>query len=377
MVLAGRKGTSSTEKGRVAERVVAMLHEGLGAEVRRDVRLPAKNDRARHRQVDVLLLGEAAGHQTAIAIECKNFKRPVNVRDVGAFADLLDDVGFAPQQGILVSAGKIGSGAMSRARQIGMKVLELSGLTADGLSEAVQAASQAVVFIVPSLSELSVINEVGRADSREVLLLHDPGGELVCYVHDFLWLRWLEGEPPSALGEYDLEVPVPDGWHTVVGGRRFPVLSASAKVRVRAAVVEYPGTASSFALLDPEDRSVERLRTTATFDTIGERPVGVFEEEPQLEALAAGGAGGLRVTVGRIRMPRIQVNHVYWPLSVRVRRRVSQYYKFYRKGRIGVARPEDFAGIEGDNLMTFWEPIAQDQPALELLRRRRDGRLGA
>ena len=377
MALAEREGASSTEKGRVAERVVAMLHEGLGAEVRRDVRLPAKNDRARHRQVDVLLLGEAAGHQTAIAIECKNFKRPVNVRDVGAFADLLDDVGFAPQQGILVSAGTIGSGARSRARQIGMKVLELSGLTADGLSEAVQAASQAVVFIVPSLSELSVINEVGRADSREVLLLHDPGGELVCYVHDFLWLRWLEGAPPSALGEYDLEVPVPDGWHTVVGGRRFPVLSASAKVRVRAAVVEYPGTASSFVLLDPEDRSVERLRTTATFDTLGEQPVRVFEEEAHLGALAAGGTGGLRVTVGRIRMPRIQVNHVYWPLSVRVRRRVGQYYKFYRKGRLGVARPEDFAGIEGDNLMTFWEPIAQDQPALELLRRRRDGRLGA
>jgi hypothetical protein len=116
---------SSTERGRVVERVVAMLHEGSGAEVRRDVRLPAKNDGARHRQIDVLLLGETAGYQTVVAIECKNFKRPINVRDVGSFKDLLEDVGLSPQQGILVSASRIGSGALSRAREIGMRVFEL------------------------------------------------------------------------------------------------------------------------------------------------------------------------------------------------------------------------------------------------------------
>ena len=368
---------SSTERGRVAERVVAMLHEDSGAVVRPDVRLPAKNDRSRHRQIDVLLLGETAGYQTAIAIECKNFQRPVNVRDVGAFKDLLEDVGLAPQQGILVSASRIGSGALSRAREIGMRVFELSGLTADGLSEAVRDASQAVVYIVPAVSDISVTNEVRRAAPHELLLLHDPAGEVVCYVHDLLWLRWLEGQPPSVLGEHEVRVDVPDGWHTVVGGRRFPVLSAAAKVRVRAAVVEFPGTASDFALVDPEDRTVERMRSTASFETSGERPVRVFEEESELEALETRGAGELRVTVGRIRTPRMQINHVYWPLSPRVLRRVRQYHRFYRMGRIGVARPEDFAGVEGDNLMAFWEPIAQDQPALELLRRRRDGRLGA
>lgn len=375
--MAGNGGVSSTERGRVVERVVAMLHEGSGAEVRHDVRLPAKDDASRHRQIDVLLIGETAGYQTMLAIECKNFRRPVNVKDVGGFKDLLEDVGFAPQQGILVSNSKIGKGALSRARAIGMRVFELSGLTADGLSEAVREASQAVVFIVPSLSELSVVNEVQRGDSREMLLFHDPGGGFVCYLHDFLWLRWLEGEPPSALGEYELEVDVPDGWHTVVGGRRFPVLSATARVQVRAAVVEFPGTASNLALLNPEDRAVERLRSTASFDTLGSRPVKVFEEESRLEALAARGADGVRVTIGRIRTPRIQVNHIYWPLSDRVLRRVRQYYEFYRRGRIGMARPEDFAGVEGDNLMALWEPIAQNQPALELLERRRDGRLGA
>jgi hypothetical protein len=57
------------------------------------------------------------------------------------------------------------------------------------------------------------------------------------------------------------------------------VLSAAARVKIRAAVVEFPGAVSSLALLDPEDRSVQRLRTTATFDALGEHPVRMYEED--------------------------------------------------------------------------------------------------
>lgn len=58
---------SSTEKGAVVEKIVAMMHEAPGVEVRRDVRLPAKNDSSRQRQFDVLLIGNVAGYSRSNA----------------------------------------------------------------------------------------------------------------------------------------------------------------------------------------------------------------------------------------------------------------------------------------------------------------------
>ena len=91
-----KKGVASKEKGDVLERVVAIMHEAPGVEVRRDVLLPAKNDSSRWRQFDVLLVGNVAGHQTVLAVECKNHKRRKDVGDVGRFRDHLEDVGLAP-----------------------------------------------------------------------------------------------------------------------------------------------------------------------------------------------------------------------------------------------------------------------------------------
>ena len=97
--MAGKKrknGATSRQKGDVLEWVVAMMHEARGVEVRRDVRLPAKNDSSRQRQFDVLLIGNVAGYQTVLAVECKNHKRRKDVGYVGRFRDHLEDVGLAP-----------------------------------------------------------------------------------------------------------------------------------------------------------------------------------------------------------------------------------------------------------------------------------------
>jgi hypothetical protein len=305
----GPKG-SAKQKGDIVEEVVAMMHQEPEVEVRRDVRLPAKNSGSRSRQIDVVVLGRFAGYPTMLAIECKNFRRPINVRDIGTFRDLLEDVGLAPQQGILVSTSSIGEGALGRAQELGIKVLELSGLTPDRLSAALHDATQLVVFVVPAMEQLSVVNEIpGPAETDELMTLFDVEGNMVASIPDLLWLRWLEGEPPSFLGEHELDLQVPEGWHTRVNGRREPVLSVSAKVKVRASVVVFPGTASNFTLVDPNDLGLKKLRSTASFEhALGEYPVYNFEEEFELEKFVEGQKAAIKITVGRIRTPRIWVN---------------------------------------------------------------------
>jgi hypothetical protein len=127
------------------------------------------------------------------------------------------------------------------------------------------------------------------------------------------------------------------------------------------------------ALVDPKGRDVRKARAAARFEIApGEYPVRSFRDEEELATYLREQRATLRVTVGRIRAPRIQVNHVYWPPSERVVQRSKQLEKFYRAGRIGVS-PENLRGVEGTDLRTVWEPIVRGYPAVEYLRRREDG----
>ncbi len=185
--------------------------------------------------------------------------------------------------------------------------------------------------------------------------------------------RSLRGEPDSVLGEHELRIEVPEGWHSRFGGERVRVQSLSATVQVGAAVVELPGTATGVALVDPREGGVRKARTSARFENApGEYRVRNFRDEQELAAYVEGQSAAFRVTVGRVRAPRLRLEHLYWPPSERVAKRIGQLERFHRAGRIGM-RPENLRGVEGTDLSTVWEPIVRGYPAVEYLRRTNDG----
>ena len=106
---------------------------------------------------------------------------------------------------------------------------------------------------------------------------------------------------------------------------------------------------------------------------LGQYPVRSFGDEGELATYLEGQSAAFRVTVGRIRAPRVRVKHIYWPPSERVAWRMKQLEKFHRAGRIGMD-PENLRGVEGTDLRTIWEPIVPGYPALEYLRKREDDR---
>ncbi len=174
------------------------------------------------------------------------------------------------------------------------------------------------------------------------------------------------------LGEHDFELEVPKGWHRLISGRREPVLSISAKAKVHAAVVTLPGRATAHTLVDPSGPKVQKYSARMSFDAApGEYPVRNFSDEAELEAFL-GEQAGFTVTVGRIRAPRMITNHVYWPPSARVARRLQHLENVHRAGRLAMS-PENLRGVEGTDLRTLWEPIVDGYPAVEYLRRRENG----
>lgn len=361
-----KERVSGQTKGEVVEKVVAMMHEGLGVEVRHDVKLPAKDDQSRRRQFDVLLIGNVAGYQTTIVIECKNYSRNINVKDIDSFSGALEDVGLAPQQGILVSASKIGPGAQSRAWSLGMKVFELKGLTEDRLSSAVHEANQQVIFVVPYLSHLSVVSPAGIGTTTEELFhILDERGNLLGTLPDMIWLRWLGGEPPSVLGEHEYEFDT-KGWYQLVKGQLVPVWSVTVRIKVLGAVVIFSGTTTRHALLRPEDGSLEKFKQKVSFAIgPGQYPVENFETEEELTKFLRRRMAAVSLTVGRVRAPRLRLESVYWPPSQRAVDKMRELHELHEKHGEPELSPEALQGVEGTDLTVIWEPISEEYLTIE------------
>ncbi|QIN81120.1 hypothetical protein GBA65_22055 (plasmid) [Rubrobacter marinus] len=354
----GRKATSK-EKGDIVERVVQMMHRKPGLKVLRDQKLPAADGSGRIRQFDVVVLGTFAGYETVLLIECKNYGRNINVKDVDAFYGELQDVGYGPRQGVLVSAGTIGAGAQSRARSLGLKIFELKGLTEDRLDPVVHEAKQRIVFAVLGISRLVVSSEAeGPLEVAETMVFYDGEGEPMGVLPDLVWLAWLHGVPPSKLGERTLTLEA-DGWHHRAGDRLVPVLSAEATVEVRGAVVVLPGTATHHSLVVPETGATQKLKASARFDVApGQYPVREFSGEEDLAAFLEADRAAVSLTVERVRAPRVRMGHVYWPPSQRVWERMHELQAAFEAGDGPPPSPDSLDGIEGSELNEVWEPVS-------------------
>jgi hypothetical protein len=252
-----------------------------------------------------------------------------------------------------------------RARAAGMKTLTLTGLTKDRLKTQVAEASQNVIFLVPRMINISVVNNVGELeDETQLYYFYDEEGNISGLLPDLLWKAWMDDRVPSTIGEHEVDLDIPDGWHQVVDGRKEPVISAKAKVAVSAAVVSFAGRVEQHALVDASDNTMNKYRANTSFDTSrAEYPVTNYETEADLQAFLDKRPAAVRLTVGRIKVPRILVGPINWPPSERVMREMREIERRHKAGEISDPAPL-LADLYQGNLRMMFEPIWPDHPML-------------
>jgi hypothetical protein len=307
-------------KARILETVVAMMHDYSGVKVEKNVELPAKHaTKGRTREVDVLLTSTVADYPVRIAIACRNEATKVEVGDIGEFVDLLDDVGIPPQQGIFVSVKGFRKGALDRAKDIGIRTLVLEGLTKDRLAAAVEKAFQFFVYLLPEVTQIRVRNELPRAD---LAFVFSEENQRYCGdVLDLVVSRWRQGEIPPTLGEYELDLQVPEGWLQFWKSKPVNVLSISVSVRIIGYVFELVGESKKFTLIDAEKKKPEKVRLQAAFNATQKLKeafeVRTAQTEEQLNQFLHGDSG-VRI-IQRIRLPRVLSGACFHPISKRVK----------------------------------------------------------
>lgn len=358
--------TSSTDKGRLIERIVASMHQWPGVKVERNVRLPVPGSRRRRREIDVLITSNVVGYPVRIAVECKNEKPPIGSPKVDAFIGKLDDLGIPAQHGIYVSA----SGAIERAVSAGIRPLVLGGLTKDALNASVVEAFQSVVYLLLQVVQAQFSNKLNEIENPEQLLaFYDESGAVRGAIPDLIWREWRAGRPPSEIGRHHLEVHVPEGWYQMINGMRERLDSFTTEVHVLGLVVTLTGSAAQYTLTNAAKGLVERNHVSASFQLEKPAyPVAPILTETQLDRFTTQREGVI-ITVGRFRLPRIRCGALYWPPSERVAKKLVGLMRAVATGEIPDPRPIDIGEIEGTDMETIWEPIWPQHPAVRQTRK--------
>lgn len=320
-----KKDRTRNDKGILLEQVVAKLHNYEGVKVETNVRLrPISRDkRRRPREIDVLLTAKIADYPIRIAIQCKNYGHKVTLTDIAEFKDLLEDVGIPYQHGIIVSVRGYQSGALRRGKELGIRTLELEGLTHDRLDAEILDAFQFFVYLLPEVTILQINNNISPKNPLSGILslsFFDKNEKFRGMVFDLIVNEWRRGAIPSRLGEYELNLKIPKNWHQLSPRRKVvKVFSITATIRIVAHVVVLKGLANRYVLKNAATKLAEKFHLNAEFSADSQLDSEIltttYISEVELEDMLA--EKEIKI-VNRMRLPRILYDTLYHPLSKRV-----------------------------------------------------------
>ncbi len=352
-------------KGRLVEDLVQKLHQSTDLMVQSRVSLPTQSNPKLYREVDVLATGTMLGRAMHIAFECKNYGKRISVSKVDEFRGKLEAVGIPVQHGVMIaSANGYTADSQARANDLGIKLLILDGITNDRLATEVYEAFQSIVYLLPTVRNITITNNVPSVDGIDLLFFRDQQGRFRGSILDLIWAEWRDGSIPLEVGDHKLTLRIPTDWHWLINGHHVPSV-ATARVQVSAYVITFVGQASHITLRDAVTGQVERTEISAAFpDPDGmSLEMKIAASEADLKELISS-RGKLHIAHHRVPLPRIRHN-LYWPPSERailmldthIKGLVQQGIYDFENHQLG------FEEIEGSDLSRIWEPIWPAHPA--------------
>ena len=359
-----KKDRTNNDKGTLLEQIVAMLHKEEGVKVDTNVFLtPLSGDETRKREIDVLLTSEVAGYLIRIAIQCKNYSKSITVGQVGEFKDLLEDVGIPYQHGIIVSINGFQSGAEKRAKELGIKTFILEGLDESRLSAAVKDTFQFFVHLLLIVEELRIESEI--MDSSCVFSFFDYEGRFCGFFTDLIVSSWRNNEIPMTLGQYTLDLFLPEGWSLIYEGKASRPSKLTAKVRVIGYLAEMGGKLKEYKLKETDTNKTAKLHIQADFDTLNNL-IKYSREEPILseDELRSLKKDAIASIEHRIKLPKIFFNRHLQPFSEKLFNYIKDEVENLSLKEVNNLPEIDFEEIEGNIFVSMFDKAAMGEPVI-------------
>lgn len=170
------------------------------------------------RQLDVVVKYNLGQFNMLIVIDCKDWKSPVDIGDVGSFADLVEDIGA--NKGAIVCNTGFTSGALKRAQEKGIDLLRVADA---------ESKDWPVKLAIPTLCDFRYIEHYSYCVSHSAptpfmipatdpryLEIYNKDGELIDIITNLIKKAWNENNFPNEPGEYrDLKFIKEDAYFKV------------------------------------------------------------------------------------------------------------------------------------------------------------------
>ncbi len=199
----------SDPKWKKFEKTVYKIQKELvqDAEVKLNDSIKGKTSKIK-RQVDISIKRNIGQFGLMIVIDCKDYRRPVDVKEVDGFATVVNDI--CAHKGALVSSSGFTKGAIEQAKSYGIDTFRLVDTN---------SVDWKVYASIPVLLERSFIQgyrlalrgfsslpmEITNVDHR-TLRVFDIGNNFIGRVQDIIANRWNNKEIKHAPGEKTIEV---------------------------------------------------------------------------------------------------------------------------------------------------------------------------
>ncbi|MBL8076615.1 MAG: restriction endonuclease [Anaerolineales bacterium] len=351
---------STREKGDVLEQIIAEMHNLPGVKVERNIFLPTLDKSGRTREIDVLITGQVAGFPVRIAIECKNEKDSTGIAKIGEFIDKLNDVGLPVQLGIFVSTSRYESGAIERAKNMGLRTLLLKDVTSKLTSE-VKKAYQSLIYLQATIATVNV--SVANESDEPSLFFFDEKGKIRGSIGDLAWDAWLKGKIPYTLGTHEINLDLPKDWKQIHNEREIIFTKIKVSVLVTGYIITVEGKLKQYNLVDVNNETIEKWQVKAQFPPpFGKHVVTEFHTEEDLDRYLVT-RGGLTIVSGRLKLPKVRWASFYWPPSLKA---LDNFQKALENA-IAQGKTIDwitfpFNEIEGTDLSAAYDPIWEGHP---------------
>jgi hypothetical protein len=340
------KKRSEKKKGDFLEDVAALLHQMPGANVETRVDVPVVDNPNETREIDILLSGPGLGYELRRAIECKNWKGRVGVGPVEEFLGKLRDIGIPAPLCAFVSVNGYTKGAIRRGAKEGLMLFTVSGIEKDRLSPVTEAAFQYVVYLVPNVELVNLLDDrSGESSVIKSLRYFDAKASRNHYALDNLWKKWLAGEIPRTLGLHHSMFEIPQDPILFENGEEPQPKHVYFGVRVFAIVVKIGGTATDYQLKNVQTGKVQKRHVRSKFEELP-REVRSFETDEEVRNYLASEEALSKLVLSGVPLPRLMYFQTYWPPTLESLMRSKKQYESGEK--------PTFESVEGLNLSKAW-----------------------
>jgi len=190
------------------EQLVHQLQQQLSGDAEVILNTHLKGDDSKgSRQIDILVKRSVAQYPIVIVMECKDYKRPVDVKEVEAFATKLRDV--KANKGALVSGKGFTSMALEVAERYGIDVFRFIDTQSTNwkayasIPAAVeQIALRAVQFRFSEFIQIPIAY-VRPLQNAEIF---SKEKEYLGKLENLMTNKWINGEIPKTTGIHEIEI---------------------------------------------------------------------------------------------------------------------------------------------------------------------------